>query len=1536
MSSVSAHSTSDEETLTGALDLGQSPTLSGNEEEVEDDQAGDYSTRMEELLSDGDDEHGDAETDGDDGGFVYDGVDADQVTGENYRDQLRDVLGPDDSYDDSEEQEVEQALLQESNSASNDLPRDVPHVDIQLDVSASTSASLVMSSLPHSRVGSPAPSGPFLRLPKPFLHPNVSRLRSFTPKGSPAPSTGSPHAQAINSFSPSPSHFSEISRTSSPSTGNNGPLIGQEREVVRWTSLRSAGSHLYNQNPAKASSVLGDPITGAPMVMAANGFICVGTDKGRIFVFDFKQTLKCICGSDVSGSTVGPVSAVALSNDHTYVASGHTTGYIQLFNLKNPEVAARTVTPVTLTSVTSGRQEGHLPGSRIINISFVAGRHTAVVSADEHGLSFYHSLGKVLFVEASDTIRIFGNYHGEDAPEAGISGHPADPFSQQNALDRPSFRRRRRLRNTVLAMSTLPLGPLPHPTDAYQIATLLTPTKLVVVGLKPTPKTWLKIMRDEEQLSSPTYRRRGCLAWFPSVQDSSAEKFDKTVGMKSGKQPRRTPTHPILSYSWGSHIYLLRVHEQKIKQTVLNSRTGKMNEMEVGTLVFEEAGKWMMDDAVLAIQWLNVNQIAIFTASALSIYDVHGMKMIEAVRFDSSSLISPSLGFTGNSSISYSESVGDIAHSIRTYKGKLFLLGRQELFVGTLLSWADRILSFVEQGDFLSAIDLTRTYYTGEAPGNRNGLPEDPEERQIVIADKIHDLMVASSRYAFSEDRMTDGTHASLDGRGVDRTSLFEDLVATCARACIALDDFDFLFEELFQQYENSGIYRMFLHQLEPFVLDGSIPSVPPRITQRLVALHEEDGRPDLAERIIWHIEPSCLDINQAINLCRAHQLWDALVYVYTRALRDYVSPIIESLALIRSLQQNPAPTDTVIKNAYKIYSYLATVLCGQIYPSQEPMDPDDASSAKRDVYSFVFCGHSTTWPAEGGSLILTSQDESGMEPTYPYARFLLRFDAESFLHCLDMAFEDSYLHDFSDMSRLMIVKILLDIMSSEDLSPSDATFMNIFIARNVPKYPHHIEVPPSVLHNILTALATQPEAETREDRQLAAEYLLSVYTPHDGDRVLQLFEDAGFYRILRSRYRHERRWGSLLNAFLHDPELHPSEIFSGLEDVIASSARDNKKQVPGDVIDILTTSLDQLLQADVLATASLLDKHAPQLHETALGRPPLSDDRDQFIYLNHLVPDSEYDQYSTAPSSPTHINSRLRHRFVGLQCHFAPSGVIPVLKRLQDSIDWPTALNICEEAGAYDAVIWAVNYNGQPREALSKADAFEKQLTLDLARTLASPATGSTDSVNKCLNDLQAIGRRGISVCMEHSSSSSPAEVPLEDIWYQLLGSQIHTVQTLSACCSTGKGSDAGLEGEVLSTLRAIVQETFASLVSVSSTQAVSFPRLFKRLVDPAIHSGTTGILYTEFRTILTGMLESYRTDGDMLIISKHLIDRDVFDSVELYAKEKMRGWAPSCGVCSSCGRALLPSQADVEGVQIRISRTGTIYHLRCSALDS
>lgn len=291
----------------------------------------------------------------------------------------------------------------------------------------------------------------------------------------------------------------------------------------------------------------------------------------------------------MKASTVGSTSAVALSHDHTYLASGHVSGYIQIFDLKNPQVPARIVAPPSAQAIMSGRQEGHPTGSRIVNVSFVAGRHTAIISADENGLAFYHSLGKVLFVDASDTIRILGNYPQEPSHEA-TSSIPA-----LNTSGTRSFRRRKP-RNTLLAMATLPLGTVAHQTDAYQIVALLTTNKLVIVGLKPSPKTWLKRARPDDVELASLGRRRGTLAWFPCINTPHGP---KDVGSDK--------THPTLAYSWGRSVRLLLVSETMMKQSVLNSRTGKTREVDMGTLVFEDAGNWIVDDVVVALQWLNAN-----------------------------------------------------------------------------------------------------------------------------------------------------------------------------------------------------------------------------------------------------------------------------------------------------------------------------------------------------------------------------------------------------------------------------------------------------------------------------------------------------------------------------------------------------------------------------------------------------------------------------------------------------------------------------------------------------------------------------------------------------------------------------------------------------------------------------------------------------------------------------------------------------------------------------------------------------------------
>ena len=876
------------------------------------------------------------------------------------------------------------------------------------------------------------------------------------------------------------------------------------------------------------------------------------------------------------------------------------------------------------------------------------------------------------------------------------------------------------------------------------------------------------------------------------------------------------------------------------------------------------------------------------------------------------------------------------------------LQGRHEVRVGTLLTWADRILSFVESGDFLSAIELTRSYYLGTAPGNKNGLPDDPLELKRVVGGKMRELMVASTRYAFSEDRMTDGTHTSPDGRGVDRTSLFENLVATCARACIALGDLEFLFEDLFQAYDDAGIAPIYLEQFETFVLEHDVRAVDPRIAQRLIGLHSANGRPDRAERVIWHIEPACLDIDQVVQLCQTHHLYDALIYVYTRAMRDYVAPLVEMLGLIRKVMQlrrSPVPDETALEpliiNAYKVYPYLADVLSGLTYPSEEPLDEDEATQAKRDLYAFLFHGRSSTWPhGEGGKLILTAED-GGVEPTYPYCRLLLRFDAEAFLHALDLAFEDSYFIDevSGGVSRLIIVKILLEVLASSSspsgLPPAVRTFVHIFIARNVPKYPQSIQMVPSVMHDILVGLTTDPDWSTREDRQLAAEYLLSAYTPHETEQLLRLFEEAGFYRILRTWHRHEGRWAPLLLAYLHDPDIHPTELFARADEIFTTAARLHSGVVPDDLQATVAASLPDLLNASVINTARFLDHHAPQLHECAMESMGSDADHKRFAYLRSLLGPPTTDDEEQSESGPSAgVPPRLRQTYVALLCKVDPASVIPSLRYLPaDFLEWGDALRTCEDEGVFDAVVWGLDWRGSPKAALNKVASFGKRLSAAVGEIVARGAPVESELLlQQHVDDLEAIGRTGVAICVDRSSKQAQAAAaaedvpPVEDLWFQLLHTQISTVQAVSACVpdkpspSLNANVDEDREAPVmraLMTLRSLVQTTFSSLVSASAARGrgrgVSFPRLFTRLVETTttttpLAEGQGGTPYTEFRAILTGMMEAYRAEGDMLVITKHLLDRDVFETIELAARARARGWAPQAGMCAGCRLPLMP----------------------------
>lgn len=144
-------------------------------------------------------------------------------------------------------------------------------------------------------------------------------------------------------------------------------------------------------------------------------------------------------------------------------------------------------------------------------------------------------------------------------------------------------------------MAPLPLGTEPHPTDLYNIVAMITPVKLVVVALKPAPKTWFRKRRDEEDRyasivsgGKPPFVAR--IAWFPSV----------LVQDEALVQPR---TEPKLLYTWGSTFGLLGVTEDLPATVKKGPIRGVPHEQ--GRLIFNEIGSWKLDEDIISAHWLS-------------------------------------------------------------------------------------------------------------------------------------------------------------------------------------------------------------------------------------------------------------------------------------------------------------------------------------------------------------------------------------------------------------------------------------------------------------------------------------------------------------------------------------------------------------------------------------------------------------------------------------------------------------------------------------------------------------------------------------------------------------------------------------------------------------------------------------------------------------------------------------------------------------------------------------------------------------------
>lgn len=1345
---------------------------------------------------------------------------------------------------------------------------------------------------------------PVSRTPSGALQPFERR---FETKLSASPA--SPRAQSPAFLSPHSRQISISSQLSGISSdeGESATETPQAPwEVIRWTKLRRLTGQAFSESGKRSF--------GRPTCMAVSALIAIGTSKGLVLGFDYHQTLKIIIGPGTKATECGSVTSLAIAADYSTIASGHANGYIFTWEVNRPARPFLQIAPLARSVLQQPQHpDGHLHDCAILHVGFLGTRHTALVSADAGGMAFSHlatrGLGPV--ARSIQTTRLLGRYPPSQAP----SEPPKKPSS-------------------VLAFSSLPLGNVEQATDGMGLTAMLTPYLLVIVSTTPIAQTQHKSPRPKE--ITPHSTLSGCLAWFPAVKLKSSS-ADAEKGTSDTK----------LVYCWSNVLTVLDIHVTEAEK----------DSQKPPTLEFRPRSRWRAEEAIVAVQWLGRSVLGVLTISQrLLIVEDGSLQVTDSVdllhrHIYHQDLFSHQLHAVIERLDSEDPSLhGVIADafymSYKTYKGRTFLLGYNDLSVGTLSNWADRLMALMENGDHISAIRLATEYYIGGANNVVIGLPDADAARHEVVRERLLAMISASLNYTFAQ-------------QDNQRELRLSELVEVCFEACLAMEEHDFLFSNLFDAFEDIDETDIFIKILEPYIMDGEVKSIPPEVVKAVVAYYISENQAVQLEELLCRLEPHSFDLDEMSMLCRQHSLYDALIYIWTQAIRDYVTPLIDLLAIVKMLGESSDDQDVTMNPYYesgiKTFSYLAYSLTGRRYPSGSFMDDDESHQAKTDLYDYLFSGNPMPWPPGSKKIFrtaLTIEEESA----FPYLDLLLQFDTASFMSMLNEAFEDPFLTESDEdpgmngtalvngstgkrKSRQQIIEILLDVIRQGSFEPEQVIYLDMFVARSLSKYPGQLILTGTLLNGILQRLCHPPVDSLRDDCQLSVEYLLSSYHPSDTSSLIKELEEARFFRVLKSVYRREKLFNSYLQTFFDDPQ-DKEKVFDAIELCLRGKTGMSPKQFD-EINQTIRGHIHDLASIDVLETSNTLAVCAPEMLQSSVDA--IQDSYQQFVFLRVLLEPSLLRDFRLSSSPlPPDQQPLYTEQYVQLMCRHDPTHVADYVQSLPSSdLRLESVLPAMEESGVIDAAVALLARDGQARDAIDRLVAHIQSLRNALSGLIATAVsdpnvTASQATSDDLMEDLEKYSKVGIWLCQSQSAVAErrprPRTNPAWDVsendldmdeylWLNLIDAIVQVSQQVNASIShydshpSEQGQPIFDTTKLSSSLRSTVQQTFTTLLAATSMPStkthqksshqppnhLSFLLILRSFLTRAAKTSPS---LSDLRAVLADIFSAYTFEQSVLSLAHGLLGSDVFTEIQQVHTLRQQGWRPRSQVCEKCKR--------------------------------
>lgn len=370
---------------------------------------------------------------------------------------------------------------------------------------------------------------------------------------------------------------------------------------------------------------------------------------------------------------------------------------------------------------------------------------------------------------------------------------------------------------------------------------------------------------------------------------------------------------------------------------------------------------------------------------------------------------------------------------------------------------------------------------------------------------------------------------------------------------------------------------------------NGFLTSLTPSVAQTLVSyLEKKDVR--ILENVLLCLDITCLDLHQALSLCKKRKLYDSWIHITTKTIGDYASPLTEFLSDL-------TPDNHKLGNTMLVY--VSSCLAGLGYPSGR-IPEQDIPRAKHEVLRCLETVHSMKGTAD--------------EPSYPYMRALLKYNIREFLNVVELAFtEMEFAGEMGLLQRRRLVQILMQIVIPPVFAHCEIIILACFAARLITS--ENLNIDEEMLNKVIHSLTDFGENLSMRDHsereQAWLDLLVAKKIEHlSEDDLLRIAVNSKCYRVAEYLYESQNDYSNILVCYLNDP-VRQLDVFNYILNNITDADRCIKQQ--------FLVNFIQLVQVDSKKTSEIVIEHFAdlivQLNEILKEEPHL-----QFNFLKGIV----------------------------------------------------------------------------------------------------------------------------------------------------------------------------------------------------------------------------------------------------------------------------------------------------------------------------